>query len=110
MPTISEIRRTNLRAVIDSDFAGVPARLAKALGCQQTSITRLYSQAESSRNMGDSLARRIEKAAGKPAGWMDALHDNDSDQLVSRSALLTNQERQMVLQFVDSLIKLRSTH
>lgn len=103
MPTISEIRRKNLRAVIDADFDGVPARLAKAVGCQQTTITRLYSSAESARNMGDRLARRIELATGRDSGWMDAIHDDGIDPLAAALHDLTPTERQAALAFLDAL-------
>lgn len=106
---IQDIRRQNLRAVIEAEFGGVPARLARALGCQPTSISRLTSSAASKRNMGDKMARDIERAAGRPDGWMDILHDAEMDPLTSAITDLVPAERQAVLAFVDALRARRQT-
>jgi hypothetical protein len=109
MQTISDIRRTNLRAVIDADFEGVPARLARAIGCQPTSISRLYSDAPSARNMGDKMARDIERVAGRPEGWMDNIHDTELEPMAKAWFDLTPAERQAALAFLDALKARRGT-
>ena len=38
----------------------------------------MWSQIKSSRPIGDKLARQIEQHHGKPTGWLDEAHGNDS--------------------------------
>lgn len=76
MLDIYDIRRANLRKVLDKYYEGKPSRLAAALGKQPSQITRLFKpETESGRGMGDSMAREIEQTAGLEYGWMDHLHD-----------------------------------
>ena len=75
MPTNDEIRRENLRLVIDQYYAGVARRLALALGKQATTLSRIYSSnPEHRRNVGNAMARQIEQLHGLPEGWMDQVH------------------------------------
>jgi SOS-response transcriptional repressor LexA len=69
---ISDIRRNNLRLIIERHFAGTAVELARALGKQPSEISRIFSvNPAHRRNLGSRLARRIEAALGKEAGWMD---------------------------------------
>jgi SOS-response transcriptional repressor LexA len=69
---ISEIRRRNLRLIIDQRFAGTAAELARAIGKQPSEISRIFSsKCTHRRNVGSRLARRIEAVLGKETGWMD---------------------------------------
>lgn len=103
MPTIQDIRRQNLRSVIDGEFKGTPAHLAQAIGCTATSVSRLYSEAASRRNIGDKMARAIEQAARLPEGWMDTPHQTLPGELARVSADLTPAELQATIAFVDAL-------
>jgi SOS-response transcriptional repressor LexA len=72
---ISEIRRRNLRQVIDQYFAGTAAELARALGKQPSEISRIFTSKQAHRrNVGPRLARSIEAVLGKETGWMDKQH------------------------------------
>ena len=104
---IYDVRRRNLRTVIEQDFDNVPARLAAAVGCQQTTISRLYSTSGSARNVGDKLARQIEIAAGREIGWLDVQHDQTDDHLLASLRELSDQERNLVEAFLLSLRLLR---
>lgn len=74
---IYEIRKNNLRFIIDSIFQGKQAELTKALGKNQSTISRIFTSTGSGRNIGDTLAREIEAAANKPKFWLDQVHDSN---------------------------------
>lgn len=71
---VHDIRRENLIDVIAKNWGGVSARLANAIGCKKTVISRLISDRHTRKNMGDNIARRIEAASNLPHGWMDISH------------------------------------
>lgn len=73
---IHETRRQNLQIIIDQDFDGNAAALARALGDQPSSIYRYFNEKESGRNIGAAKARDIEKAANRPAGFLDMPCEN----------------------------------
>ena len=74
---IDELRRTNLRKLIDDRFQGVAAPLAKRLDLQPSYMSRLFTKNEDHRrNIGDEMARKIEGILGLPDGWMDTTHDS----------------------------------
>ena len=72
-----EIRRINLRALIE-EAGGVPQLAAKA--CVSDKYLRqiltgfMGPKDRNPRQVGDALARKIERGCGKPLGWMDAVH------------------------------------
>lgn len=74
-----EIRRTNLQALIDTRFAGKAGRLADAIGRKRPQIYRLFSDAENSRDIGEELARDIEKKLGIPLGQLDLENMTNDD-------------------------------
>ena len=75
---VDQIRRENLEALIKE--AGSAARLSALTGVPQPYISQVrrgvaYSADNTKqRVMGNTVARRLEKAMGKPQGWMDADH------------------------------------
>lgn len=73
---IEEIRRQNLIWLIEQDYQGVDANLARALGIQASQISRIFSSNSAHRrNIGRNLAQKIERITGKPDGWMDLVHE-----------------------------------
>lgn len=69
---VREIRRRNLRLIIDTTFGGKAANLARVTGKQPNEISRVFSQnPKHRREIGHAFAREIEKAAGKDEGWLD---------------------------------------
>jgi len=79
MKTIGEIRRDNLLELIEEH--GSLAQLNELMGLARTDATlsqiknrSLDSKTKKPRAMGDPLARRLEKACGREAGWMDNVH------------------------------------
>jgi hypothetical protein len=81
MKDIDEIRRNNLRRL--EIECGSPTAAAHLLDMSGAQFTNLRDGAKDSktgrrRGMRKETARRIEKAAGKPAGWLDVDHDDVS--------------------------------
>ncbi len=70
---IGETRRANLRWLIDTEFGGVDAKLARQVGLHPSQISRALSEG-SGAAIGNRIARRIEDKSGKPDGWMDEVH------------------------------------
>ena len=68
---VKEIRRENLAALVSKRGSRKP--LAEAIGTDPAYISQLLSD-KTKADMGHQLARRIEKALGKPRGWMDRSH------------------------------------
>jgi transcriptional regulator with XRE-family HTH domain len=71
MKSINDIRRDNLREIIDKDFDGTQTRLAEALKLQPNLVSRWL---HGTKNIGDAVARKIETAARKPKYWLDTDH------------------------------------
>ncbi len=82
MKDIDDIRRENLLRI--QDEAGGPAEAGRLLDMSQSQFTNLRDGAADSktgrpRGMHKSTARRIERAAGKPLGWLDVDHSPKYD-------------------------------
>lgn len=67
----AEIRRTNLRALVDEHGT---AAVAERIGVSRSQLSQIAGR-NPSRAIGISLAKRIETAFDKPRGWLDVLHD-----------------------------------
>lgn len=68
---IEEIRRANLSKLVE-DSATIAA-LANAAEISESYISTILSGA---RNAGSRIARKLERATGRPEGWMDIDHTN----------------------------------
>lgn len=70
---ISDIRRDNLRLLMNSRFEGRQARIADALGKSANYISRCLATPDSSgaKKIGEDLAREIEETLGLPRYAMD---------------------------------------
>lgn len=83
---ISEIRRRNLRLIIEQRFKGTAAELARALGKQPSEISRIFStKLAHRRNVGSRLARKIEQVLGEEVGWMDRHQITMQDQALTQA-------------------------
>ena len=69
--TSSSIRLANLRNLIKR--AGGPADAARKLDMDDSQLSQIAGK-NPIRNIGTSLARRIEKAFKRPEGWLDVPH------------------------------------
>ena len=69
---IAEIRRIRLRQLITEQFGGTDAAFALTIEKQPSYVSRLFSENENHRrNLGDKLAREIEKKCVLETGWLD---------------------------------------
>lgn len=68
MKSIQDVRRQNLRDLIDREFDGVQTRLAERLATQANLVNRWVL---GKKVIGDQVARKIETAANKPRNWLD---------------------------------------
>ena len=105
-PTVSEVRRANLSAVIRNCWGGMSAPLARAIGIPQTQITRCLSDTTTARNVGDKLARDIEAASGLPNGWMDHQHA-EFDAIYEAVAELPADQRETAAELLRALARSR---
>lgn len=73
---IATIRRRNLEIILREQFDGNKSKLASLLNIESSYLSRFFAEnPKNRRNIGGSLARRIEKAAGKRQNWMDVTHN-----------------------------------
>ena len=79
VPNITLVRRQNALALFqqyaEKALAGgaAPKGLEQAFAATLQVSPSMWSQIKSARPIGDKLARQIEVACGKPAGWLDEL-------------------------------------
>lgn len=77
MPNITLTRRQNALALFQEYAEKSLAAGASPKGLEQSFAARLqispsmWSQIKSARPIGDKLARQLESACGRPAGWLD---------------------------------------
>jgi len=123
MNTIQQIRLANLRLLIEESEAvvvgnktfgaGTATALAKkcntSAGYLSQILTRLPNPSGKSREMGTSLARKLEKGANKPIGWMDIKHeklDPKEEEMRRLFAVLDADLREAILQQARILSKI----
>ncbi len=81
MTTIAAIRRANLKRLLEEvgGERGAAAELARLSGVKAPIISQLrrptFYPDGRERAMGSNVARQLEKAMGKPLGWMDQDHE-----------------------------------
>jgi hypothetical protein len=77
LPSIYDIRRRNLRDVLEQEFGGVQIQLATLVEWHAANLSRFLAppDAERHRNIGDISARQFEQKLGKPRFWMDQNHE-----------------------------------
>jgi hypothetical protein len=74
MRNVSDVRRTNIRALVDE--RGGLSKLSRALGYKNPSfLSQMTSVAGPTREVTERTARRIEEALGLPTGYLDQVHD-----------------------------------
>lgn len=67
-----DLRLHNARRLVEE--AGGPSGFAKKLGMSDSQASQVVGS-NPTRGIGNGLAPRIEKAFGKPTGWLDMEHD-----------------------------------
>ena len=103
MRTSADIRRENLRYLIDTKFQGVKNRLANHVGVAHMQIARIFHAGETARNVGDKLARKIEAGCGLETGWLDQDHAQ-SDDIMQKFNSLDVEGQLAIKQMLDALV------
>ncbi|PLA74554.1 hypothetical protein CYQ88_05595 [Hydrogenovibrio sp. SC-1] len=80
MKSIYDIRRFNAQLL--SEYCGNMASFSERIGRAQTQVSRLMGK-NPTRNIGDKLARHIERCFCLPAYWLDRQHHHDIESLNS---------------------------
>lgn len=84
-----DLRRTNLLRLIEERFDGNKGRFADAIGRKRPQVYRLFSDAPASRrDIGEELAREIEKQLGLPKGALDAETEQPDPLKVARANMI----------------------
>tara|TARA_E500000178_G_scaffold318673_1_gene340313 strand:+ start:579 stop:980 length:402 start_codon:yes stop_codon:yes gene_type:complete len=104
--TAADIRRENLRYLIDTKFQGVRNRLAKHIGVTHMQIARIFHSGSSARNVGDRLARKIELGCELETGWLDQDHAK-SDNIMQKFNSLDVEGQVAIRQMLDALVTRR---
>ena len=104
MKTSQEIRRENLRYLINIKYNRVANQMAKDTGIAQMQIARVFLKTRNRREVGEVLARRIEKACSLETGWMDNIHAQ-GDAIMGRLDFLDVQDRQAVEAIIDAMLR-----
>jgi len=104
--TVYEIRRRNLRQLIEDDYFGRPFLLAEKLGLNRNYVYKLLSDPEKSshKRIGDRQARQIEQTCGLPIGLLDQRpEDLEASAILQQIEALTPEHRRAVESLIRSL-------
>jgi hypothetical protein len=78
---IKTIRKLNVR-LLERDIGSLSA-LARKAGTSQSYLSQCVGPA-AIRSIGDEMARRLEHSMGKPFGWLDEPHTDESEMMLAR--------------------------
>lgn len=98
-PAIADIRRRRLRQLIDEQYDGVDASFAAKIDRQASYVSFLFTKNDKGgyrRNIGEKLARHIEKAAGLPSGWLDGEQQQAAPRIEEPRALPRKTQEQIL--------------
>lgn len=102
---VKAIRRSRLRKLIAERFHGINAQLASKIERQPDYVSRLLTEKpRHRRDLGEKLAREIERKVGLPSGWLDI--DEASDSLIQQPLGIYNVSevlQQRLLELFDKL-------
>lgn len=90
---LTEIRRENMRALIDKHGAG---KLAKKLGYKQPSFLSQMCGPNPTREITEKSARNYEEALKLPEGYLDVLHGPEVEQQPAKPAADPNMVAEVI--------------
>lgn len=98
---VKEVRRLNLEYLIAS--VGSIKKIADLLDSNQSYISQIKNN-NGNKTMGDSMARRLEKAFNKPHGWMDKLQFTEGEDYtrLNNEELLTLAVKKVINQLISA--------
>jgi len=71
MDKLSETRQRKVREIIRDDFEGRQVDFADRIERPDNYVSRVVSNGENRKGVGERMARHIERRCGKPKGWLD---------------------------------------
>lgn len=71
---ISKVRRENLHNYIEQNFK-TRAEFSRIIGKSPSQVAMWFMKSNSKRDIGEKLARELEKSAGLPDYWLDRQHN-----------------------------------
>ena len=89
-------RLKNAQSLITEQESGNKAEFAKKIETDPSYIYQIFSEV-TSKNIGDDLARRIERAYNKPDGWMDNNHEDEEAMAIAREILKLPKEQLAII-------------
>lgn len=104
MNTVKDIRRENLRYIVNTRYNGVVNRLAKDVGMHQAQVARVFVNGSTRRDMSDKMARALEEKIGLERGWLDQEHAKVDD-LSARFSQLSLEQRRVVSDLLNHLLQ-----
>lgn len=105
---VIEVRRENLRTLVRDKYEGNRAALARAASIQQNQINLILTDnPKHRRNIGESLARRIEAALSLPSLWMDQEHLEAGREVITLKPMSIGPELAHILRSGDSVLEMR---
>lgn len=121
MKTVEEIRRARLRQLVEEVGSAAEINRRSGRNERDSTLSQILNQAKGSsgkpKYMGSTLARDLEKAMGKPRGWMDNDPELSSAHrwpfatiTPSQYALLSEHERGMVEERVHVILEYKLFH
>lgn len=107
---IKYIRQLNLRSILNEQCEGKITGLVGITGISSSQISRYFTENEKHlQKISNATARKIEKSAGKPIGWLDDNHSglNKAGDAPECWGLLTAKEQNETAIFIGYLIHKR---
>jgi hypothetical protein len=113
--TIQEIRRTNLRLLIEESDDKTAIALAKRCDTSASYLSQILIRFKmasgKSREVGTGLARKLEKGCKKPKGWMDSVHHDgevqaSENEIVDLYYAMDDKMRQVLIEQAKMILKI----
>jgi hypothetical protein len=88
MKTTEQIKRDNLKFVIDKYHNGVTRQLEVALEKNDGALSRYFSDSDSGRSIGPTFCTQVEELHNLGAGWMITDHSTGETDTMSAEELM----------------------
>lgn len=113
--TIEEIRRINLRLLIQDNDPPTAKAIADNCGTSASYLSQILIRFKmasgKSREVGTELARKLEIGCKKPVGWMDVIHKGgevhaDETEIINLYLAMDNKMRSVLIQQAKMILQI----
>lgn len=113
--TIEEIRRINLRLLIQENNPATAKAIAKKCHTSPSYLSQILIRFKmasgKSREVGTELARKLEAGCKKPVGWMDVMHHENEiaaneSEIVNLYLAMDNKMRSVLIQQAKMILQI----